>query len=178
MVVRKKLKQQKVKIEQKSPLILLLIIFCFSKQACSICASVYMIASTLFTNICPILFTKFLKLVFNFALLLSIFSVFCLQMYQTCRQLKCNVLCLEYSSPATIMPCSFTSLRFLFKFHFHNMTSLLYFYPLFLSLSNILFTLQIYFLYYLSPPLEWWLYEWNVFINFRYCFIPNAQNGA
>ena len=81
MVVRKKLKQQKVKIEQKSPLILLLIIFCFSKQACSICASVYMIASTLFTNICPILFTKFLKLVFNFALLLSIFSVFCLQMY-------------------------------------------------------------------------------------------------
>ena len=25
-----------------------------------------------------------------------------------------------------------------------------------------------------SPCLEWWLYEWNVFINFRYCFIPNA----
>lgn len=81
MVVRKKLKQQKVKIEQKSPLILLSIIFCFSKQAFSIRTYVYMIVSTLFTNICPILFTKFLKLVFNFVLLLSIFSVFCLQMY-------------------------------------------------------------------------------------------------
>lgn len=120
IVLLEKIKTTKVKLNKNHPY-LTFNNFCFSTR---LFLCVHGVRTLLFTNICSILFTKFLKLVFNFALLLSIFlflssNVLDMQATPSAMSYAWNIL------PATIMPFSFTSLRFSFKFHFHSMTSLL-----------------------------------------------------
>lgn len=119
-----------------------------------------MFESILCTNICPVIFTKFLKLISYFALLLQMFSVHFFQICQRCRQLTCNFFYLECFFPTY----NCVLLRRLFKFYFLNATSPLYFYLYFFSVTNVSFTFYmllsfcfvLLFFYYMSFPLECW----------------------